>query len=154
MGAVATRPAQAQVGEGEANGLVGSWRVTAKVTSQQGFAPFPVLMTFHADGTMLQSRLYFLPAFGVISTTFHGAWKRVDGNQLATTSFSLAQGAPGNGALNGAFFGTEQVSFRPVLGNDGNSFTAQWVSTVFDPSGNAILHFSGDLSGVRVQVEP
>jgi hypothetical protein len=154
IGTAAARPAHAQVGEGDAHGLIGSWRVTANVTSEQGIPPFPVLMTFHADGTMLQSRLYFLPAFGVISTTFHGAWRRVDGDQLATTSFSLAQGAPGNAALNGAFFGTEQVSFRPVLGSDGNSFTAQWVSTVFDPSGNPILHFNGDLSGVRIQVEP
>src|SRR5260370_4682397 len=91
---MATRPVSAQVGQGEADGFIGSWRVTATVTSLQGIPPFPVLMTFHADGTMSQSRLYYLPAFGVMSTSFHGAWKRINGNQIATTSFSLAQGAP------------------------------------------------------------
>ncbi|SPF54723.1 exported hypothetical protein [Candidatus Sulfopaludibacter sp. SbA4] len=54
---VATGPARAQVGQGEANGLVGSWRVTVNVTNPPGVPSFPVLMTFHADGTMLQSRL-------------------------------------------------------------------------------------------------
>ena len=57
---------------------------------------FPVLMTFwSADGTMSQSRLYYLPAFGVLSTSFHGVWNRVHGNQIATTSLSLAQGCDG-----------------------------------------------------------
>ena len=154
LAGMATRPASAQVAHGEADGLVGSWRVTATVTSLQGIPPFPVLMTFHADGTMSQSRLYYLPAFGVMSTSFHGAWKRINGNQIATTSFSLAQGAPGNAALNGAFFGTEKVNFQPVLLSDGNSFTAQWTSTVFDPDGNPIMQNTGALSGVRIQVEP
>ena len=151
---IASRRASAQVGQGEAAGLIGSWRVTATVTSLQGIAPFPVLMTFHADGTLSQSRLYYLPAFGVLTTSFHGAWTRINGNQIATTSFSLAQGAPGNAALNGAFFGTEKVNFRPVLASDGDSFTAQWVSTVYDPSGNTILQSNGTLSGARIQVEP
>jgi hypothetical protein len=154
VASMATHPACAQVGQGEADGLVGSWRVTATVTSLQGIPPFPVLMTFHEDGTMSQSRLYYLPAFGVLSTSFHGAWKRVGENQIATTSFSLAQGAPGNAALNGAFFGTEKVSFQPVLASDGNSFAAQWVSTVYDPNGNTIMQNTGTLSGVRIQVEP
>lgn len=151
---LAMRPATAQVGHEEARDVIGSWQVTATVTSLQGIPPFPVLMTFHADGTMSQSRLYYLPAFGVMSTSFHGAWKRVNGNQIATTSFSLAQGAPGNAALNGAFFGTEKVNFQPALSSDGNSFTAQWASTVFDPNGNPIMQNTGTLSGVRIQVEP
>ena len=145
--------AVAQVGQGEAGGIIGAWRVTATVTSLQGVPPFPVLMTFHADGTMSQSRLYFLPLFGVLTTSFHGVWHRV-GSDIATTSLSLAQGAPGNGALNGAFFGTETVNFQPVLSADGNAFTAQWTSTVVDPSGNLILQSSGALSGVRIEVEP
>jgi hypothetical protein len=150
---LAMRPASAQAGE-EDKSPVGSWRTTATVTSLQGIPPFPVLMTFQADGTMSQSRLYYLPAFGVMTTSFHGAWKRIDGNQIATTSFSLAQGAPGNAALNGAFFGTEKVDFQPVMGSDGNSFTAQWTSTVFDPNGNQIMQNTGALSGVRIHVEP
>jgi hypothetical protein len=150
---LAMRPASAQAGE-EDKSPVGSWQTTATVTSLQGIPPFPVLMTFNADGTMSQSRLYYLPAFGVMTTSFHGAWKRVDGNQIATTSFSLAQGAPGNAALNGAFFGTEKVDFQPVMGSDGNSFTAQWTSTVFDPNGNQIMQNNGTLSGVRIHVEP
>jgi hypothetical protein len=151
---IGTWRAAAQEGQGEAGGIIGSWSVTASVSTLQGVPPFPVLMTFHADGTMSQSRLYYLPAFGVLSTSFHGAWNRVKGNQIATTSLSLAQGAPGNAALNGAFFGTETVNFRPVLSADGNSFTAQWTSTVVDPSGHQIMQNGGTLSGVRIQVEP
>jgi hypothetical protein len=38
---VATRPAKAQVGIGEANGLIGSWRVTVNVTARRDFLRFP-----------------------------------------------------------------------------------------------------------------
>ena len=90
----------------------------------------------------------------MLETTHHGAWKRIDGNQIAATTFSLVQGAPGNAALNGEFFGTEKVSFQRVIAGDGNPFRAQWTSTVYDPSGNPIMQGSGNLSGVRIQVEP
>jgi hypothetical protein len=154
VASMGTWRAVAQVGEGVGGGIVGAWRVTATVSTLQGVPPFPVLMTFNADGTMSQSRLYYLPAFGVLSTSFHGVWNRVNGNQIATTSLSLAQGAPGNAALNGAFYGTETVNFHPMLSADGNSFTAQWASTVVDPNGNQIMQNGGTLSGVRIQVEP
>jgi hypothetical protein len=149
-----TQPANAQVGRGEADSIIGSWRVTVNVSDPQGFPSFPVLMTFHADRTMLQTRPLYIPAFGVLETTHFGAWKRINETQIAATTFSLAQGAPGNAALNGALFGTEQVNFQAVVAPDGNSFNAQWTSTVFDPSGDVILKGSGNLSGVRIQVEP
>ena len=148
------RPATAQTQENEPIRLVGSWRVTVNVSDPQGFPSFPVLMAFHADGTMLQTRTTYIPSFGVLETTHFGAWKKITGTQFAATTFSLAQGAPGNTALNGAFFGTEKVSFQPVIAGDGDSFTAQWTSTVVDPSGNIIVQASGNLSGVRIQVEP
>jgi hypothetical protein len=150
---VAIWPAHAQVGQGEANGLVGSWRVTINVTNPPGFPSFPVLMTFHADGTVLQSRLSYIPAFGVLETTAHGGWKR-NGSQILATTYALSQGAPGNAALNGAFFGTEKVSFWPVIGHEGNSFTAAWTSTVYDPNGNPIVVGNGTMTGGRALVEP
>jgi hypothetical protein len=153
VASMAIQPAHAQVGQGQADGMVGSWRVTVNVTDPQGFPSFPVLMTFHADGTVLQTRPLYIPAFGVVETTHFGAWKRINDTQIAATTFSLAQGAPGNTVLNGAFFGTEQVNFQPIIAPDGNSFSAQWTSTVFDPNGNPIIKGSGNLSGVRVQVE-
>lgn len=116
---VATQPANAQVGHGQADGMIGSWRVTVNVTDPQGVPSFPVLMTFHADGTVVQTRPLYIPAFGVMETTHFGAWKRISDTQIAATTFSLAQGAPGNTALNGAFFGTEQVNFQPVIASDG-----------------------------------
>jgi hypothetical protein len=153
VASMAFRPASAQVQEEESHRLVGSWRVTVDVGEPQGFPPFPTLMTFHADGTMVQSRPYFIPNFGVIETTHHGVWKRISINQFAVTDFALAQGAPGNAALNGAFFGTDNVNFQPVLAGDGNSFTAPWTSIGLDPNGNLIVKASGTLSGVRIQVQ-
>lgn len=154
LAGLATQPANAQAEKREADGMVGSWRVTVNVTDPQAVPSFPVLMTFHADGTMLQTRPLYIPSFGVLETTHFGAWKRISGTQIAATSLSLAQGAPGNTTLNGAFFGTEQVNFQPVIGPDGNSFEAQWTSTVLDPDGNLLVKGSGNLSGVRIQVEP
>jgi hypothetical protein len=47
--AAVAMPARAQVGEGEANGLIGSWRVTVNVTNPSGFPSFPVLMTLELN---------------------------------------------------------------------------------------------------------
>jgi len=41
-------------------------------------------------------------------------WKG-NGGQILATTYALSQGAPGNTALNGAFFGTEKVTFNPAL---------------------------------------
>jgi len=112
------RPASAQVGEGDANGLIGSWRLTVNVTDQ-------------GDGALLQFRPSYIPALGVLETTHHVARRRINETQIAATAFSLAQGGPGT-ALNGAFFGTEQVSLQPVIFADGNSFSANWTSSGFD----------------------
>jgi hypothetical protein len=154
MVGLATRAASVQADEQEPNRLVGSWRVTVNVTDPQGFPAFPTLMTFHADGTMMQSRPYFIPQFGALETTHHGAWKQINATRFAVNDFALAQGAPGNAALNGTFFGTDNVTFQPVLADDGNSFIAQWPSTALDTNGNLIVKSSGTMSGARIQVEP
>ena len=151
---MATGLASAQEGHGEADRIIGSWRVTVNVTDPPGVPSFPVLMTFHSDGTLMQSRPYYIPAFGVMETAHHGGWKRIDGDQIAATTLSLAQGAPGNAALNGEFFGTEKVNFKPMIDTGGDSFTALWTSTVYDPGGNPIVQGSGKLSGDRIRVEP
>ena len=52
--AVAGLPSGAAYAQ-QGNDLVGSWRVTVNVTSVSGFPPFPVMMTFHADGTAIQA---------------------------------------------------------------------------------------------------
>jgi len=150
---VVTWPARAQVGDGDANGLVGPWNVTINVTSPPGFPSFPVLMTFHADGTMLQSRPSYIPAFGVLETPASGRWTRIRGNQIAATTIALVQGSPGNTTLNGAFYGTERVSFRPVISANGNSFAGQRTNTVYDQNGNPILQGSGTMAAVRIQVD-
>lgn len=148
---LAALPVQAQVGQGEADGLIGSWQVTISVTNPPGFASFPVLMTYFADGNLLQSRLSYIPSFGVLETTAHGGWQR-NRNQISATTYALSQGAPGNAALNGAFFGTEKVNFNPVIGPTGNTFTAAWTSTVYDPSGNPIIGGNGTMTGVRAPI--
>ena len=70
---VATRPARAQVGIGEANGLIGSWRMTVNVTEPSGFPSFPVLITFHADGTLLQLRAQLYT--GIWSARDYTPWR-------------------------------------------------------------------------------
>jgi hypothetical protein len=135
---------------------VGSWRVNVNVTNPAGFPSFPVMMTIHADGTMVQTRLGYIPfgpAGAVLEGTGHGAWQRVTGNQIAATFLTLIQGAPGNNILNGAFWASEKVNFRPVIGPDGNTFTANWSGTVTDTNGIVVLHGGGNMTAVRVQVE-
>ncbi|HYW46189.1 MAG TPA: hypothetical protein VE959_25210 [Bryobacteraceae bacterium] len=150
----------AQDGNGDAGRIVGSWRVTVTVTNPPGFplSSFPVMMTFHSDGTALGSRLSYIPygpGGAVLETTGHGAWQRSPGNQISAVLQQLLQGGPGNTVLlNGVFWATETVKFSPVVGPDGNSFTAPWTGTVVDTNGITVLQGGGTMSAVRVQVEP
>src|SRR5436305_11174983 len=124
---VISRGAHAQTGLGDTNGMVGSWRVNVDVTNPAGFPSFPVLMTFHSDGTVVESRLSYIPqgpSGAIVETTGHGAWQRLPGNQIAASFLSLLQGAPGTSLLNGAFWATEKLNMRPVLGSASNTFTA------------------------------
>jgi hypothetical protein len=117
--ALAARPARAQ-----ASRIVGSWKAVVNVANPPGLPPFPVVMTIHGDGTMVGMRLPFIPilAGGTVETTEHGAWRQADDNQVVVTFIDLiqGQGAPGNTNLNGAFFATEKITFRALLGADGN----------------------------------
>ena len=152
--------ARAQGNASDAGKIVGSWRVTVTVTNPPGFpiSSFPVMMTFHSDGTTLGSRLPYIPygpGGAVLETTGHGAWQRSPSNQINAVLQQLLQGGPGNTViLNGAFWATETVKFQPVLGGDGNSFTAVWTGTVVDTNGVTVLQGGGTMSAVRVQVEP
>jgi hypothetical protein len=151
-----TRRAKAQDGLEDHNAIVGSWRVQVDVTNPPGMPSFPVLITFHSDGTVIESRLGFIPqgpAGPIVEGAGHGAWQRL-GNQIAASFQMLLQGAPGNTILNGAFWATEKINCRPVLGPDSNSFKANWNGTLVDPSGNVILQGAGTMSAVRIQVEP
>jgi hypothetical protein len=44
------------------------------------------MMTFHADGTAVESRLSYIP-FGpdgsILETTGHGAWQQLPSNQIS-----------------------------------------------------------------------
>jgi hypothetical protein len=150
---LAIRPASARADD-ESNSLVGSWQVTVNVAEPTGVAPFPAVMSFHADGTMQQSRPYFVPQFAALETAHYGAFKQTGPNQFAVTDLAAIQGAPGNTTLNGAVIGFDSVSFQPVVFADRNSFMAQWTSTATDTNGNLIVKASGTMSGVRIQVQP
>ncbi|HLK69577.1 MAG TPA: hypothetical protein VKU19_39375 [Bryobacteraceae bacterium] len=152
--------AHAQDNQGDSARIVGSWRVTVTVTNPPGFplTSFPVMMTFHSDGTTLGSRLSYIPygpGGAVLETTGHGAWQRSSANRINAVLQQLLQGGPGNTVLlNGVFWATETVKFQPVLGPDGNSFTAPWTGAVVDTTGMTVLQGGGTMSAVRVQVEP
>jgi hypothetical protein len=68
---------------------------------------------------------------------------------------TLLQGALGNTALNGAFWATENRRILPLVGEDGNSFTATWTATLTDLNGNNIIPpGNGTITAVRGKVEP
>jgi hypothetical protein len=141
----------------DSHSIVGSWRVHVDVTNPPGMPSFPVLITFHSDGTVIESRLGYIPqgpAGAIVEGAGHGAWQRQPGNQIAASFQMLLQGAPGNTILNGAFWATEKINCRPVLGPDSNSFTAPWNGTLVDPNGVQLLQGNGMMTATRIQVEP
>jgi hypothetical protein len=102
--------------------------------------PFPVIITFHRDGTMIADT-------GAIegSTLEYGSWQREPGRQnysIRETAFSTDE----NGAL--AIRGIITATYHLT---DANSFTSSDTIQFFDADGNLIATFCGRSTGTRFE---
>jgi hypothetical protein len=125
--------------------IVGVWQVTqigvdCNDPNQELTPPFPVIKTFHSDGTTIDDT-------GALEGTSngYGSWQREPGNQNYSyryTAFSTDE----NGAL--AIRGI--IAFNVHL-TDANSYTSSETIQIFDADGNLIDTFCGRSTGTRFQ---
>jgi hypothetical protein len=132
------------------SGFVGTWRVL--VTQGDGTS-FPVLSTFLADGTTLQSGPIAQPAGpGApssvrLQSTGHGVWEAT-GDGTSSVTFEVLIGDE-----HGAFVGRLTISGVQTLDPSGDSFTGRYILSVTDPTGGVVASIPTTATATRMRVE-
>ena len=137
--------ASAQASPAKGNRLVGVWRVTrhgVDCNTGQDLNSFPVLQTFHQDGTVEAAGAS--PGESLASgTNEYGLWTG-EGRDYLFHDVSYGYDENGN------FTGSAEVTSTVQL-TSANTFTATSTICVFDPDGNQLFCFCGRADGTRFQ---
>jgi hypothetical protein len=141
--------ARSDQGATAGSGFVGTWRVL--VTQADGIS-FPVLSSYHADGTTLhagpisQPAAPGSPAEVLLQTAGHGVWESTDAETSSITFEVLTGDERGN------FLGRLTISGTQTLDPGGDSFTGRYVITVSDPAGSVVATVPTTATGERMRV--
>ena len=141
----------ARADEDEAR-VLGSWKVTVTPTSPP-VPGFSSLMTFTPGGGLIETRrLAVTPVPGLIpallETPGHGAWEKIGRRTYAVSfTFLLQDPASGNEV------GTDTIRWTATIGDDGETISGPWKSSVVIVGGPQI-DFAGTIAGARMKVIP
>lgn len=123
-----------------ANGLVGSWEVSVDRGPQ--LPPVKSLHTYTRGHALVETAN--LPN----RSPSQGAWEHVKGRLYATTHIFFRFDPTG------AYLGTQKINETVRLAQNGESFTAVAISTLFDPNGNVVVSgLRATIAGQRIHVE-
>jgi hypothetical protein len=130
--------------------LAGSWLTTYDVPAF--VIPIPVLLTFTADGSIIETDSPAPTPFGgSIGTLFlsngHGSWKQTGENQFAYTYRKILYAANGNP------FGLARTNGAVTLSKDGTQLHANVDIRFIDNNGNVIFSATGTVIGNKIPVE-
>ena len=122
--------------------FVGAWLIDA-TPAQNIVPPFKMLMTFHADETLVETQndLLALPFF---ATTGHGAWERTGNDTYRFTMVQLLFDPNFTGTLTGMLKSSATVTVS------GDTLSGAATVEVTDPSGTVLFAGSGSLAGTRI----
>jgi hypothetical protein len=124
----------------DANGAIGSWRVT---NAAPGSQPNSVLVTFIPGGVFLRAGTTHpteSPGFG--------AWRQVGDNRFEVTYMVVQFDKAGT------FIGHRKSWLDVTLNPSGMSWTARTRGATIDPSGNETPTAAGANGGERIVAEP
>jgi hypothetical protein len=123
--------------------IQGVWQVTRMGVDcndpNQTRPPFPALMTFHSDGTVIGDTGPY------DETKEYGSWQREPGSQ----NYSFRE--VGYGYDENVAFAFSAVISATLHLTDRNSFTASETIQFFDTDGNLIATFCGRSTGTRFE---
>jgi hypothetical protein len=128
-------------GQTSSNSLVGSWNAT--INAPDGSSTFPILLTFHADGT---AALVF-PGFG--DGVGVGAWAQTGDGQFTMTTVSFDQNPPPDkNPLNG------YLKIRSSFTVSGNTLSGTGESIQTDTAGSVVDVVTGaTITATQIAVE-
>ena len=133
--------------------IVGSWQVTITLVTGP-MVPVPDLVTFAADGTMLNSVQPVSPAppgapFSLIFAGLgHGNWTATGPGAAAWTFVRLQTDENGN------YLGPVTARGAAEVSADGRRVSGPFTYDVADPAGNVVASGQGTFEGTLIAVEP
>ena len=128
--------------------LVGTWLETVTFPPEFGRPPLMSLVTFHGDGTMVNS-----DQGGVtidppsVTTSGHGAWRHLRNLRFAYTQRNLFSDLSGN------LTGHLKVRGTYTVSDGGDEYTGTSFAEVFDTDGNLLFSVEVANVGQRIEVE-
>jgi hypothetical protein len=130
------------------NAVVGSWVETVTFPPEFGRPPLKSLVTFHEDGTFLNS-----DQGGVVldppnvSSSGQGVWKHLGNRDFAYTQIELLSDLSGN------LVGYLKVRGIYTISNSGNEYAGTSFAEVLDTNGNVQFSVTVTNVGKRIQLE-
>ena len=136
--------------KGKERSLVGVWRVTITPRNCSTGLPLPAppfqgLYTFHDGGTMSEwiANANVLPGQ---RSPGHGLWQREQGwNEYSLAFVFLRYNA------SGAYTGRQESRGNILLSENGNEFTQNSSTAIFDPAGTVTITSCASVDGVRFE---
>jgi hypothetical protein len=134
----------------------GSWKGVLRPTTEQR-PPLTTLLTFTADGNLVESRRLYLPESPLgplLATPGHGEWRRSKTGGFDATIVVLYQGAPEHPTSPGIVIGREKVRYKLQLVNGAQQLQGTILIDVQDAEGNVVSSDSGTIEATRIRPEP
>jgi hypothetical protein len=127
--------------------LAGAWLIDA-TPAQPIVPPFKMLMTFHADETLVETQNDLLaPPF--FATTGHGVWERTGRHTYSFTMVQLLFDPNFTGTLVGTLKTRASVTLDKA-----NSLSGYAEVEITDTQGNVLFTGDGALEGTRIVSQP
>jgi hypothetical protein len=127
--------------ERSGNHLAGTWTVT--INRPAPLPPLASLQVYTGRGSMVESG-----NDSSARSPQYASWKRVGRREYAATGVFFRFNPQ-----TGAFLGKQKINRTIELSKDGQSFTFQGRSTVYDANGNVVASVPASGSGQRLRVE-
>lgn len=123
----------------------GSWEGVARSTTVS-LPPLTTLLTFTADGNLVESRRLYLPESPLgplVATPGHGEWRRSKNGGFDATIVLLYQGASEHPTSPGIMIGREKVRYKFQFVNGGEKLHGTILVEMQDAAGNVVFSGSG-----------
>ena len=134
----------------------GSWEGVAQSTTIP-LSPLTTLLTFGADGNLVESRRLYLPQSPlgpVLATSGHGEWRRSKDDRFEATIVLLYQGASDHPTSPGVVIGRERVRYRFQLIRGGEQLQGTILVEIHDAAGNIVFSGPGTIEATRIRPQP
>jgi len=130
------------------NALVGSWLETVTFPPESGRPQLKSLVTFHGDGTMINSDQGSVTADPpLVFTSGHSVWAQLEKRTFALTQLELISDLSGN------LVGYLKVRGVYTIAQSGDEYNGNSFAEVFDTTGNVLFSVDVTNAGQRIQLE-